>query len=244
MKLKLYGVAITLMLLASQLIAQSHENMLKPGKSNYRITKTIQADYQYLLFLPDAKTTNQAKFPLILFLHGSGERGDSLNLVKKNGIPSFVETYKDFPFALVVPQCPEGEVWDADRLMALLEDVQHNYPIDDERIYVTGLSMGGFGTWDLACRYPEKFAAIAPVCGGGSWLMARKLKNMPIWAFHGAKDDIVLPIESERMVKAVNEEGGSAKLTLYPEANHNSWTETYNNPELYTWFLANKKKKE
>lgn len=243
MKLKLLWIAMALLALAAQLNSQNLPNMLKPCKSTYTITKTIQADYQYLLFLPQGITAAEAKLPLILFLHGSGERGDSLNLVKKNGIPSFVETTKDFPFALVVPQCPKGEVWDADRLLALLEDIQHNYRIDEERIYVTGLSMGGFGTWDLACRYPEKFAAIAPVCGGGSWLMARKLKNMPIWAFHGAKDDVVLPIESERMVRAVNEEGGSAKLTLYPEANHNSWTDAYNTPELYTWFLQHKRTK-
>lgn len=224
-----------------QFKAQTPSNMFVPCKSTYKITKTIQADYQYLLYLPSKPS--QGSFPLILFLHGSGERGDSLNLVKKNGIPSFVESKDDFPFVLVVPQCPEGEVWDADRLMALIEDVQHNYPIDENRMYVTGLSMGGFGTWDIACRYPEKFAAIAPVCGGGSWLMARKLKDMPIWAFHGAKDDVVLPIESERMVNAVNEEGGSAKLTIYPEANHNSWTETYDNPELYIWFLNHKRSK-
>jgi len=120
----------------------------------------------------------------------------------------------------------------------LLKDVSKKYRIDENRIYVTGLSMGGYGTWDLAIKYPNRFAAIAPVCGGGDPTKASVLKDLPIWVFHGAKDEVVTLDKSQVMVDAIEKTGGSVKFTIYPEANHDSWTETYNNPELYEWFLA------
>jgi predicted peptidase len=117
------------------------------------------------------------------------------------------------------------------------------YRIDKDRVYLTGLSMGGYGTWALAAAHPEKFAAIAPICGGGNPAEAAKLARLPIWVFHGAKDPTV-PIErSKEMVEAIKAAGGDAKFTIYPEAGHDSWTETYNNPELYQWLLAQKRKK-
>ena len=245
MKFKNLILFSLLMTSVMTLNAQNKPGRLNVCQSSFSYVKTITSDYKYLLFLPaEYFTTKSVKFPVIIFLHGSGERGDSIDLVKKNGIPSFVEQKSDFRFIMVAPQCPEGEIWDADRVIALLDDVQKQYKVDPNRIYLTGLSMGGFGTWDIACKYPERFAAIAPVCGGGFSLTANKLKNVPVWAFHGAKDDVVLPYFSESMVNAVNQYGGNAKLTLYPEANHNSWTETYNNPELYTWFLSHKKAKK
>ena len=106
-----------------------------------------------------------------------------------------------------------------------------------------GLGIGGYGTWALACRYPERFAAIAPICGGGiPYLAGKNLKNTPVWAFHGAKDTLVVPAESQRMVEAIQQAGGDATLTIYPNAGHDAWTETYNNPKLYDWFLSHRRR--
>jgi predicted peptidase len=205
------------------------------------ITKTVRC--QYLLFLPESYGQKKQRWPLILFLHGAGERGDDLNLVKKHGPPKIVEQRKDFPFIIVSPQCPAGDWWTDKNevLINLLDDVVARCDVDQGRIYLTGISMGGFGTWALASAYPDRFAAIAPICGGGKVFMADKLKDVPIWAFHGAKDPLVPLKESEDMVNAIKARGGDAKLTVYPDAGHDSWTETYNNQQLYDWFLQHRK---
>jgi len=203
------------------------------------ITKTVSL--RYLLYLPKGYGEKKdQKWPLILFLHGAGERGSDLELVKKHGPPKLIAGGKEFPFIVVSPQCLAGTWWTEmiDSLAALLDDVQSRYAADPNRVYLTGLSMGGFGTWTLACRYPERFAAIAPICGGGDWFLAERLKNMPVWAFHGAKDPVVPLKESRDMVDALKRAGGDAQLTIYLEAEHDSWTETYNNPKLYEWFLS------
>ena len=206
-----------------------------------QITMTYRLNY--LLFLPeDYGQALDRRWPLILFLHGMGERGDDFDLLKKHGIPKIVETKDGFPFIAVSPQCPADSFWQVqvDALNALLDEVVATYAVDENRIYLTGLSMGGAGTWSVASAYPERFAAIAPICG--STFMARgfphSLKNVPVWAFHGAKDDVVPIRHSENAVGALKAIGGDARLTIYPEARHDSWTETYNNPELYRWFLG------
>jgi len=152
-----------------------------------------------------------------------------------------IERREDSPFILVCPQCPRDQWWDNDVLNALLDEIIARHPVDTECVYLTGISMGGFGTWSLAIEHPERFAAIAPICGGGPPYVAHRLERTPVWAFHGARDDIVPLQESERMVEAVRAAGGDAKLTIYPEAGHNSWTETYKNPELYEWFLGHRR---
>jgi len=192
----------------------------------------------YLLWLPEgyAKEKNKT-FPLLIFLHGSGERGDSLNLVKKHGPPSFVENRPDFPFITVSPQCPLGVWWNIQDLQAMLEQLIAKYHVDKSRIYLTGLSMGGFGTWAWACAYPKQFAAIAPICGGGDVIFADELKDVPVWAFHG-EDDPVVPVKRTfEMVEAVNANGGSARMTLYPGVGHDSWVKAYQDEELYKWML-------
>jgi len=205
------------------------------------ITKTLSC--QYLLFLPEDYGRKQQKWPMILFLHGAGERGSDLKKVKIHGPPKFVEKQKDFPFIVVSPQCPQDDWWPekTEVLINLLDDILSRYDIDTERIYLTGLSMGGYGTWSLACAYPERFVAIAPICGGGSLYMAHKLKDMPVWAFHGAKDKVVPLKESQEMVNAIKDTGGNARLTVYPNAGHDCWTQAYNNKELYDWFLKHRK---
>lgn len=203
----------------------------------------IRARINYLLFLPDGYAKSKEKYPLMLFLHGAGESGSDLMKVKVHGPPKIVETKRDFPFIVVSPQCPEvRRGWDANVLNGLVDEIVEKYRVDKDRIYVTGLSMGGFGTWALSAAYPDRFAAIAPICGGGNPADAPKLKDMPTWVFHGAKDMTVPPQRSEDMVNALKAAGNTqVKYTVYPEAGHDSWTETYNNPELYTWLLQHKR---
>ncbi|MFQ5821888.1 MAG: prolyl oligopeptidase family serine peptidase [Candidatus Heimdallarchaeota archaeon] len=194
----------------------------------------------YLLFLPQCYGTNpDEKWPLILYLHGIGERGNDLELVKKHGIPKIVERQPDFQFVTVSPQCPAETFWweHNGTLKALLDGIMTKYAIDLGRIYLTGNSMGGYGTWSLAIANPERFAAIAPICGGGSPEFVCALKDIPVWAFHGAEDEVIRLKESQRMVNALQACGGNVRFTIYPGIGHDSWTQTYNNPELYEWFL-------
>ncbi|HEY6168623.1 MAG TPA: prolyl oligopeptidase family serine peptidase [Verrucomicrobiae bacterium] len=202
---------------------------------------------KYLLFLPrDYANGSRQRWPLLLFLHGSGERGSDPRLVMKHGPPKLVPQRPEFPFILVSPQCPAGRMWNTETLLALLDEVVAKLRVDRKRVYVTGMSMGGYGAWNLALSQPQRFAALAPVCGGGDVLPAylasptkeRALRSLPVWAFHGARDDLVPVSESERMVLALRGAGATnVRLTVYPEAAHDSWTETYDNPQLYKWFL-------
>jgi predicted peptidase len=216
-----------------------------------RVEKTQNIDLNYLLFLPkgcDAKSGK--KWPLMLFLHGAGERGADIWKVAVHGPPKYVATHPDFPFILVSPQCPDGQIWSEQNLLTLLEAVTSQQPVDPGRVYLTGLSMGGYGTWRLGLTHPDKFAAIVPICGGGELITvllasgekSEALKSLGVWAFHGGKDPVVPAEESERMVNLLKRVGVSdVKLTIYPEAGHDSWTETYNKPELYEWLLKHQR---
>jgi predicted peptidase len=217
------------------------------------VLKTKQTiEVKYLLFLPKGYSAKSAKtWPLILFLHGAGERGTNVWKVATHGPPKNVVEHPDFPFIVVSPQCPEGELWSNETLLALLDEITRSYAVDTTRVYLTGLSMGGYGTWSLGVSHPERFAAMAPICGGGemiSILLASRdkapaLKTLGVWAFHGAKDPVVPVEESQRMVDAMKKIGAAdVKFTIYPEAGHNSWTEAYKDPELYKWFLEHQRK--
>src|SRR5438067_11719457 len=154
------------------------------GQQAKVLEKTITVKTDYLLFLPEgySKDTDK-KWPLMLFLHGAGERGSDVNKVKVHGPPKIVEKRKDFPFIVVSPQCPADSWWRAFELLSLLDEIQKDYRVDPDRVYLTGLSMGGFGTWELASQAPQRFAAIAPICGGGNPALARRIKDLPIWVF-------------------------------------------------------------
>ena len=215
-------------------------------KMELKGTNENEIDLKYLFFLPqDYYSDKNTRWPLILFLHGMGERGDDLEIVKIHGIPKIVKTQKDFPFIAVSPQCPTEYVWRDKKMLQTIESlilkIIKNYRIDKTRVYVTGLSMGGYGTWALATRRPDLFAAAVPICGGGDPATVNILKNLPIWVFHGGLDKVVLPEESEKMVRALEKAGGKVRYTLYPEAYHDSWTETYDNSALYDWMLSNRK---
>jgi len=205
------------------------------------VTRTFTT--QYLLSLPEGYGMVDQKWPLVLFLHGAGERGSDLELVKSHGPPKLIAAGKKFPFIMVAPQCPAGQYWSEDVLVPLLDRIEDRYAVDKSRVYVTGLSRGGYGTWGLALRNPDRFAAIVPICGGGDESLICSIKNLPVWAFHGAKDPVVPLRESQEMVDALKACGGNVKLTVYPEAGHDSWTETYNNPESYTWMLGHCRKR-
>jgi predicted peptidase len=208
---------------------------------------TISVSLQYLLYLPKAYDPHQRqRWPLLLYLHGSGERGTNLELVKRHGPPKLIAEGQDFPFIVVSPQCAMFEGWMTKLhvLSLLLDEIESKYAVDAERIYVTGNSMGGFGTWALAIAHPQRFAAIAPICGGGDPSAVCALQRLPVWTFHGAKD-IVIPIEyTEQMVERLKGCDGNVQFTIYPEAKHDSWTRTYADPQLYTWFLEHSKAAE
>lgn len=208
-----------------------------------QLNKQVTVEMDYLLYLPK-NYDKQESWPLLLFLHGSGERGDDLGLVKKHGPPKLIAEGKDFPFIVVSPQCRQDRRWEPIELVALLDEIIKKYKVDEDRIYVTGLSMGGFGTWRLATYAPERIAAIAPICGGGEKYWVKQFAHLPVWVFHGAKDKVVPLERSQLMIDELKKNGGNPKLTIYPEAEHDSWTESYDNPELYEWLLAQKRGKK
>lgn len=195
----------------------------------------------HILFTPRAYEEGGQRWPLLLFLHGAGERGNDLNLLRKYGPPKIVQGDPDFPFVLVAPQCPSGTYWRPAPLLQLLDEMIAKMRIDPRRVYATGVSMGGYGTWQLAAEAPERLAAIAPICGGGDPQTARYIKEIPIWAFHGDKDDIVPLSETVMMVEAVLRAGGNPKLTVYPGVGHDSWTPAYAEPDLVPWLLSHQK---
>ncbi len=207
-----------------------------------RLDKLVPVKLDYWIYLPP-DYEKQESWPLLLFLHGAGERGSDLDLVKKHGPPKLIDEGKQFPFIVVSPQCPADGSWLSKLLdlTTLIDEIESKYKVDKDRVYLTGLSMGGFGTWALATYTPGRFAAIVPICGGGEAISARRIGNVPAWVFHGAKDPVVPLKRSEDMVEAFKRVSKEVKFTVYPDAKHDSWTETYNNPELYEWLLAQKR---
>ncbi len=199
----------------------------------------------YLIAVPEAHDQDGDPVPLVLFLHGAGERGDDLGRVKAHGPPKMVERGHDFGAVVVSPQCPADSWWsnEVDLLIALLDKIEEGYNIDQDRIYITGLSMGGYGTFALCARQPERFAAAVPVCGGGQFFEARRLTKLPMWVFHGDADRVVPVEESTRMVKFMNQSGGEhVKLTIYEGVGHNSWDKAYSDEAMWDWLFKQERK--
>jgi len=217
----------------------SHANAPQTAE---RVELKVSYEFHYLSYVPDGYGKDRSQtWPLLLFLHGVGERGSDLELVKINGPPKLIEAGKKFPFVVISPQCPQDTGWEPPALEALIDSIQRRYRIDSARIYVTGLSMGGFGTWELAERHPERYAAVIPICGKGDTSRADRLRNLPVWAFHGAQDDVVPLSGSKDMIDAIKAAGGNPRFTVYPQAGHDSWTETYANDEIYSWLLQQRR---
>lgn len=207
-----------------------------------RRSVTIRARLDYLAFLPKSYAAKGPGVPLIVFLHGSGERGADLEKVKTWGPPAIAEKNPDFPFMVVSPQLAEGEAWHALALKGMLDQVLAHYNVDQRRVYLTGLSLGGYGAWDLASRYPHYFAAAAPICGGGIARTVGAMRAIPTWVFHGKLDDAVPEAESARMVEALKAAGGSVKYTVLPEGGHvDAWVHAYDQAGLFDWFLEQRK---
>lgn len=234
MKYKLKCIA--LLFLPLSLSVKAQEIKAELNKEVKKIEKI-----SYILDYPQKTKGN---VPLIVFLHGSGERGNNLELVKAHSPFTYKNLIKE-PVAILAPQCPANSWWDTETLYQLIREIQSKYKIDVSRIYLTGLSMGGWGTWKLAMEHPEMFAAIAPVCAPSDRVMeanADQFKNLPIKIFHGGNDDIVSPINSINMYQAVKKVNPTASLTIFPDDNHNSWDSTYSDPKFYEWMLSQKKK--
>jgi predicted peptidase len=250
----IFMISTVSMMSGNTLKAQDNSEFLK-----LMFTGASKDTLRYRLFVPADK---ENKLPLVIFLHGSGERGNDNVKQMKNGVTNFAlpSNQGKYPCYVMVPQCPENKKWvemDFRRklekqpetisqplglVMELTRELLYQYPVDPDRIYVTGLSMGGYGTWDLVTRYPSFFAAAVPVCGGGDETLAGRLTELPVWAFHGKKDDIVPPERSADMIKAIEKAGGKPKYTEYPNLGHACWDETYSNPELFKWLFLQKKK--
>lgn len=235
----------------------------EPGK---QFAPDTALHYKYLLYLPSDYVQDGTTYPLIFFLHGAGERGSNLTAVKTHGPPKIVASATTlqrmfgadgFPFMVVSPQCPANEWWLNESINEVLNEVLDKYPVDRRRIYMTGLSMGGFGTWSFASAYPQLIAAAAPICGASAvsnWsglktytsmkppdAQLENLIDIPIWAFHGQNDSVVPVKLDQKTVDQVTALGGNVQFTIYPNTDHDSWTKTYNNLELYQWFLSNVK---
>lgn len=225
------------------------------NKETYTNKDGETLNYRLLISDYDQSST----YPLVIFLHGSGERGNDNEAQLKWGVKNFAtpEVMKSYRPIVLAPQCPSGESWanlsqsdlslrseptkPMKLLMELIDEIVANYAIDKDRIYITGLSMGGYGTYDLLMRRPELFAAAVPVCGAGDITKASEIANIPIWIFHGAKDDVVDPNNSIKMYSALLKEGAKPGLTLYPEAGHFSWIPAYSDPMLMPWLFDKKK---
>jgi predicted peptidase len=228
---------LTPILIACFLLASSGQAIQKKMKT------TVETNINYLMFLPKEYTPSGKPQPMIVFLHGSGECGRDLDKVKAWGPPAIVEKNPDFPFIVLSPQCPKGQYWNPYLIKGMIDDVLEHFNVDKSRVYLTGLSIGGFGTWTTACMFPDYFAAIAPVCGGGDPIFAESLRNVPVWAFHGAKDESVPEEESARMVDALRKAGGKAEYTVLPEGGHmDAWIYAYGEAGLFDWFLKQQKK--
>ncbi len=199
--------------------------------------------WRYLLHLPKDYEQSRETWPLLIFLHGRSIRGDNLQQVKRYGPPSFLDRRPAFPFVVVSPQLPDGS-WPASSLLKLLDEIEATYRIDPNRIYLTGVSLGGGGAWYLAAADASRFAAFAPVCGYSGLSTAKHLTELPIWGFHGSADELTPLSQHQKLVEAVNAKGGNAKLTVIPGGSHGSIiVPVYKQEELYDWFLANERGK-
>lgn len=248
---------LCVMLVAGWVCAQDVETIMK--SEVYKDASGTSLNYR--VYVPDG-IEGVKNCPLLLFLHGAGERGNDNKKQLVHCIKDIVSYSKEKnePVVLVVPQCPDDMKWvDVDwsasshsmpetpsismRLtMEVVESMIKKYSLDQKRIYIAGLSMGGYGTWDAIQRRPDYFAAALPLCGGGDDKLADRIKNMPIWVFHGDKDTAVNPERSRVMVEAIKKSGGNPKYTEYAGVGHDCWTVTFKNPEVLSWLFAQRRK--
>lgn len=199
--------------------------------------------YQYLTYLPAGyEADKDKKYPLLVYLHGAGTRGDDLKEVERSGLSRIWKERPEFPAIVIAPQCPKGEWWTPLVLNSLVDEAMAKYRVDTSRLYMTGLSMGGFGTWNYAVCFPERLAAIAPICGIGDDRDMARLKDVPAWVFHGDADTVVAIEPDRKCVDALKAAGGDVTFTIYPGVGHDAWTAAYATPELYKWMASKRRK--
>lgn len=216
----------------------------------YFVKVTDSKGYKTLVLVPsNTSETVNGKYPAILFLHGIGESGNDLDMLKQKGFPRVLEGDQQFPFIFIMPQCPSSTEWyytNADNITAMnlfLDDILSRFPVDPARLYITGLSMGGIGSWYFAIKMPSRFAALVPVAFRGDGWSPAPAKEIPVWAFHGAKDSVIPIAKAQLLVDQFKAAGGNIRFDPYPNGSHDAstWTATYNNPDLYDWMLRKKK---
>ena len=196
----------------------------------------------YMLSLPENYSAEN-KYPLLVALHGAGERGDNAELVLVHGVAKYISLGKKVDAIVIAPQCPADFVWNSltEELKELIDYIASEYSVDIDRISLTGLSMGGFGTWEMGICYPGFFSALAPVCGGGMSWRVKQIGKTPVWAFHGDKDDVVPPFNSYDMVDKLKAAGGNVKLTVFHGVAHNSWEPAYEDTNVIEWLISQKR---
>ncbi len=209
-------------------------------EKTFDATITRKVSLRYLLYLPEGYDAAGKPWPLVLFLHGSGERGADLTAVTRQGLPKLAGG-RSLPFILVAPQVADGEIWSADALKALLDELQATLRVDPDRVYLTGLSMGAFGAWDLAIANPDRFAALLVISGGGNPVEVCRLKNVPVWIVHGRKDDVIPVSWAEELGQRLERCAGRVKVTIDPDAGHDAWSRTYEDPAVLDWMLAQRR---
>jgi predicted peptidase len=235
-----YAILIAALLLGWGRPAPAQDHAMDASKKSFDATITRKVSLRYLLYLPEGYAAAGRPWPLVLFLHGSGERGADLTAVTHQGLPKLTGG-KSLPVILVAPQAPAGEIWSADALKALLDDLQSKLKVDPDRVYLTGLSMGAFGAWDLAIANPDRFAALLVISGGGNPVEVCRLKSVPVWIVHGRKDDVIPVSWAEELGKRLERCNGNVKVTIYPDAGHDAWSRTYEDPAVIEWMLAQRR---
>jgi predicted peptidase len=241
-----FGMPIGVLLCSMLLTTARAEEGIKPGFHNLVFKDADGKEAKYVLFVPHNYKPEEAA-PLVLFLHGAGETGEDGEKQAKVGLgPAIKKMEKTFPAFAIFPQS-QKRTWganssDAKRALGILAEIEMKYKIDTKRIYLTGLSMGGFGTWSLAVAHPDKWAAIVPICGGGNPKAVGPIKDLPCWCFHGKDDNIVSVAKSREMIEALKAAGGNPEYTEYPGVGHTSWDKAYGTEKLYEWLWAQKRK--
>lgn len=208
------------------------------------VKEYLHATLPHLVYLPaDFEKDPAGRWPLLIFLHGSGERGKDLKGAWRHGPFREIREGREFPFVAIAPQCPENELWEAfqETLERQLDEWIAAYRIDPDRVYLTGLSMGAFGAWSWGTLHPDRFAAVMPLCGSGDPNRAYRLREVPVWAFHGELDDCVPLSGTANMVERLLQAEGKVKFTVCEGLGHDCWTDTYHREDVYEWLLAQHK---
>lgn len=254
-------ICIALLIFFSSYVAQAQGNGALEAFEGMRYTSESGGILPYRLLKPLDYDASK-KYPLVIFLHGSGERGTDNEAQLKNAVSAFLkeEVREKYPAFVLAPQCPEGDRWsplkegdEAEKfwlsespsesmklLLELIDYTKETYSVDQKRVYATGLSMGGQGTYDLLIRNPDMFAAAVVVCSFSDIREAKVIGNTPLWIFHG-EDDQVVPVDNARvMVNALESVGAKPKYTEYPATNHNSWDKAFGEEKLYSWLFKKK----